>query len=156
MSNATSVAGMHMKVSACSKFPYVSVITMIAPSPDWFTGTSTYSLCDESSGELITSAWIEVFPYDSGTDSGSDFTSPNKNTQPPEPITAMGQVFGDAADVNPVGYVIITQVGNDSSIDCDMFDAEGPAPAPPDSAACLSYLPLLLASLLILFHCLAV
>jgi hypothetical protein len=64
--------------------PVVSVVTMIAPSPDWFVGVSGLSLLED--GAWIEQEVVELFPYDAGTDSGSSYTSPDEPTADPEPI----------------------------------------------------------------------
>jgi hypothetical protein len=64
--------------------PVISVVTMIAPSPDWFVGVSGLSLLGD--GAWIEQEIVELFPYDAGTDSGSSYTSPDEPTADPEPI----------------------------------------------------------------------
>ena len=64
--------------------PLVTLVTMVAPSPDWFVGASGLSLIENG-------AWVEqkvvlLHPYDAGTDSGITFTSADAATQPREPI----------------------------------------------------------------------
>jgi hypothetical protein len=56
--------------------PVVSVVSMIAPSPDWFVGVSGLSLYEN--GKWIEQRVVELFPYDAGTDSGSSYTSPDE------------------------------------------------------------------------------
>ena len=53
-----------VRVSPHRYRPYVSVTSMIAPSPDWFVGVDTLDLCDDSSwvNEVVRPA----FPYDAG------------------------------------------------------------------------------------------
>ena len=65
--------------------PVVSVVSMIAPSPDWFVGISGLSLFNNN--EWIDQRVVELFPYDAGTDSGSNYTSPNDPTDNPEGIS---------------------------------------------------------------------
>ncbi len=109
--------------TASQTFPYATVVTMIAPSPDWFVGVSGVNL-------FVDGAWadeIEVLlqPYDAGTDSGVTFTSPNQDTQPPELI---GEIFGfpfaapgDAAA--PIGVLRFVRT---DVIDCPTdFDESG-------------------------------
>jgi hypothetical protein len=60
---------------------------MIAPSPDWFVGVSNFDLCEN--GEWITNRSIDLYPYDAGTDSGVNYTSPNQDTNPKENITIL-------------------------------------------------------------------
>ncbi|MEM9777473.1 MAG: spondin domain-containing protein [Chloroflexota bacterium] len=66
-------------------YPLVSLVTMIAPSPDWFVGVNSLSLVD-SDGEWIDQIVIDLRPYDAGTDSGPSFTSSNDDTNPAEAI----------------------------------------------------------------------
>jgi len=66
-------------------FDRVTLVTMIAPSPDWFVGVSGLSLLDED-GAWVDQRTVVLDPYDAGTDSGADYTAANADTQPPEPI----------------------------------------------------------------------
>lgn len=60
---------------------------MIAPSPDWFIGLESLNLLDN--GQWINSKEIKLFLYDSGSDSGTQFTSANSVTNPKENITKL-------------------------------------------------------------------
>ncbi len=80
-------------------FPLVTLVSMIAPSPDWFVGVSAMSLFAD--GVWIDRIVIELAPHDAGTDSGVIYTSSNLATQPPVPISKidtspfdMNQVLG--------------------------------------------------------------
>jgi hypothetical protein len=64
--------------------PLVSAVTMIAPSPDWFVGVSGLSLLED--GRWVDQKVIELLPFDAGTDSGVNYTSPDLATDDPEPI----------------------------------------------------------------------
>lgn len=64
--------------------PLVTLVTMIAPSPDWFVGVHGLDL--RPGGEWADSVTVELWAYDSGTDSGTDYTSANSDTDPAEPI----------------------------------------------------------------------
>ena len=44
---------------------------MIAPSPDWFVGVSSFNLCDN--GEWIDDKTIELFGYDGGSRQGTAY-----------------------------------------------------------------------------------
>jgi hypothetical protein len=65
-------------------FPLVTLVSMIAPSPDWFVGVSNLSLFEN--GDWVEHKIVSLLPYDSGTDSGTTYTSPNQDTNPAEPI----------------------------------------------------------------------
>lgn len=72
-----------LSFSIDSEYPLVSLVSMIAPSPDWFVGVSGLSLLDEHwQPEIV----VPLLPYDAGTDSGPNYTSGNSNTNPQEPI----------------------------------------------------------------------
>jgi hypothetical protein len=78
--------------------PLVSVVSMIAPSPDWFVGVSGLSLFED--GAWVEQKVVELFPYDAGTDSGSSYASSNDPTDDPgvihrievEPLLVEGSV----------------------------------------------------------------
>jgi len=63
---------------------FVSVVSMIAPSPDWFVGVSALDLNDD--GEWTDEVVISLQPFDSGTDLGSTYASPDENAENPIPI----------------------------------------------------------------------
>lgn len=66
-------------------FPLVTLVSMVAPSPDWFIAINSESL--RSGNPAINNGWkddytIDVFAYDSGTDDGTDYSSPNAPSTP--------------------------------------------------------------------------
>jgi len=65
-------------------FPLVTLVTMVAPSPDWFVGVSGLSLL--VNGQWTSEATATLFPWDAGTDSGITYAAENFATVPPEPI----------------------------------------------------------------------
>jgi hypothetical protein len=67
------------------EFSRVTLVTMVAPSPDWFVGVSGLDL--RSAGTWAEELVVELWPYDAGTDSGPNYNSPNQPTNPPDPIT---------------------------------------------------------------------
>ena len=73
-------------VAVTSEYPLVSFILMIAPSPDWFLGVRDLNLCDTTTGKWKDSVVRDLFPYDAGTDSGTNFESSDVNTNPPQDI----------------------------------------------------------------------
>ena len=58
-------------------------MSKLVPSPDWFVGLDSLSLCDGGSGRFVDSVTVEADPLDAGTDNGFTFTSPNWPTTPP-------------------------------------------------------------------------
>ena len=65
--------------------PYGSVVSMIAPSPDWFITAHNVVLFEN--GRWLDRKSVPAILYDAGTDSGKTFTAHNRNTNPPEPIS---------------------------------------------------------------------
>lgn len=59
---------------------YVTLATMIAPSPDWYVAVVGVNLLQ--GGAFVAEKTVEAFAYDAGTDSGVDYTSTNEITNP--------------------------------------------------------------------------
>lgn len=66
----------------------VTLVTMIAPSPDWFVGVSARSLLDDS-GRWVDDLEVDLFPYDAGTEEGTEFSLDNPATVPQGTITSI-------------------------------------------------------------------
>ena len=69
--------------------PRVTLVTMIAPSPDWFVGVSGLSLLD-ASGNWLPSHEVKLYPWDAGTENGDEFSLSNPTTSPQGLITSIG------------------------------------------------------------------
>ena len=65
--------------------PLVTLVTMIAPSPDWFAGVRGLPLIEN--GQWVQSKTVALFPWDTGTDSGATFASANFVSNPRGVIT---------------------------------------------------------------------
>ncbi len=75
-------------VNVDADFPNISLLTMIAPSPDWIAMISNLKLTD-ASDNWLTSIEIDVYATDAGTDSGTTYTSANVNTNPRVNISSL-------------------------------------------------------------------
>ncbi|KZS39104.1 hypothetical protein AWE51_11130 [Aquimarina aggregata] len=75
-------------LSVNSDYPLVSLLSMIAPSPDWMIAVNSVSLLD-SSNEWIQSISLDIFPYDAGTEEGTTYSLNNPATDPKEPISSL-------------------------------------------------------------------
>lgn len=78
---------------ASQDFPLLSVVSMIAPSPDWFVAINSLSLFNDNT--WVESQTIELKVYDAGSDSGLRFSSGNLATDPAEPITLLSSERDD-------------------------------------------------------------
>ena len=83
------------------EYSYITFVSMIAPSPDWFVAQTTDLL---KNGEWIDEIELDLITYDAGSDSGEMFTSPDKDTQPKKPII----VFLD--DLQRLGKLVLTRI----------------------------------------------
>ena len=84
--------------------PLVTVVAMISPSPDWFVGVSELSL--RRDGEWISSQTIDLYPWDAGTEDGSDFDTSNPETSPQGTVTSLRN-SGPFSD-NPIARLTIS------------------------------------------------
>lgn len=83
-------------------FPLITLVTMVAPSPDWFTGVSGLSLF--GNGQWVEELRVDLYPYDAGTDGGATFESPDVPLQTHVPIARLeGRPFVSNGSVAPVG-----------------------------------------------------
>jgi len=84
--------------------PLVSVVNMIAPSPDWFTGASDVNLAEN--GAWITRRTVALYAYDSGGDDGTTYKAKDKDTNPKKVTTrAANRHFVSRGRVKPVATV---------------------------------------------------
>lgn len=89
--------------------PYVSVVAMVAPSPDWFTGVSKVPL--HKDGHWVRQAKLTLFVYDAGTDYGTTYKAPDDDAMPRQSIRlAATPHFLDGDGLKPVGTVTFTRI----------------------------------------------
>ena len=95
-------------------FSKVTLVTMIAPSPDWFVGVDALEL--RPGGQWVNELTVSLLAWDAGTDDGTAFTSPNKNSNPKQPIALItgGPFFGN----DPLGTFTFTRQLAGPSIYC--------------------------------------
>jgi hypothetical protein len=100
VSRSPGTASLEFQVS--EDYPLVSLVSMIAPSPDWFVGVHGLSLIEN--GDWVPEKTMSLAPYDAGSDSGTTYRSRNADTVPPEPIRRLeGPPVGSGAMVAPFG-----------------------------------------------------
>ena len=84
----TTGTAMLNTVTLTDAHPLVTLVTMVAPSPDWFVGVSGLPLQD-AHGKWLPSRVVELFPYDAGTEDGTEFSLDNNATSPQGTITSI-------------------------------------------------------------------
>jgi len=88
-------------------FPLVTLVTMLSPTPDWFTGVSGLSLLD-GEGNWIDSEVVMLYPYDAGTQQDRAFALHQPPEPQPRPISSLSssEWFTD----EPVGSFTFTRI----------------------------------------------
>lgn len=78
--------------STSTAFPLITVVSMVAPSPDWFVGVNSLPLFDEYDG-WVDEVVIDLDPWDAGSDSGISYNSPDADLDPQIPINNLTDSF---------------------------------------------------------------
>lgn len=102
----SSPKAMSLEFTVGRGFPLLTLVTMVAPSPDWFTGVSGLQLIEN--GAWIEDRTVPAAAWDAGTDSGVSFTSPDHETIPRLPIT---RIVTPPLGSAPLGTFRITRIG---------------------------------------------
>jgi|GEM_PF-1310915 len=84
------------EVRVSSSHHLISMATMIAPSPDWFIGFHDVNL--QAGGDWISEITLDAHPYDSGTDDGTTYRSPDEAS---EPFTSIFQITDGILEGTP-------------------------------------------------------
>ena len=93
------------EVVVSSDFPLLSLVAMIAPSPDWMIAINSVNL--REGGSWNSEITLPLFPYDAGTDSGTMYTSSNQPTIPnQEPVSVL--INEGPFNAKPIGTMTIT------------------------------------------------
>jgi hypothetical protein len=67
--------------------PQVSLVAMIAPSPDWFAGVKDVSLVEN--GQWVAEKTVDLLPYDSGGDDGTTYRADDADANPKKPTSSL-------------------------------------------------------------------
>ena len=102
-----AVTSVEFEVS--QSFPLVTLVSMIAPTPDWFVGVSALPLFEDN--HWVDERRVELIPWDAGTDSGATFTSPDLPTTPSVPIARLLTApLSPGGRVTPLGTFTLTRL----------------------------------------------
>ena len=90
--------------------PLVTLVTMVAPSPDWFVGVSGLPLLEN--GSWVAEKEVALLPWDAGTDSGTTFVAADRPTRPRQPIARItGPPLVEGAVPRPLGRFVFRRIG---------------------------------------------
>lgn len=81
-----------------SNYPYFSCQSMIAPTPDWFVGLSSFNLYPNN--QWIKDTTINLYVYDAGTEDGNMFNQTNPDSSPHLPVFKLTPANGGAVLAN--------------------------------------------------------
>ncbi|MGI9611880.1 MAG: spondin domain-containing protein, partial [Acidimicrobiales bacterium] len=99
-----------LEIGATQGTPLLSLVTMLAPSPDWFVGVVDVSLFDGD--QWVEQVELDLIAWDAGTDSGPEFTSDDADTQPRDLISGPRDPgYIDAAAEARFGHIVIERIG---------------------------------------------
>lgn len=91
-------------VEVTEEHHFLTLISMIAPSPDWFVAVNSLDLRTASNDGWKTSFTLDVFAYDAGTDNGVDYSSANSANTP----VGVSMISGFPINGNKMGTLSVT------------------------------------------------
>lgn len=93
------------EVSVDGTHPLVTLVAMIAPSPDWFLAVPDVNLMEN--GAWVSSKTVDAYAWDSGGDDGTTYLADDKDTNPKKP-TSKNQSRHFLKDGQPMPVARIT------------------------------------------------
>ncbi len=104
-----SPATVTMEIAVSQRYPLVTLVSMIAPSPDWFVGVAGLPLFENE--QWVGERRVALDPWDAGTDNGVTFFSPDAVTTPFAPISRIATApLSPAGVVTPLGAFVFTRI----------------------------------------------
>lgn len=91
-------------IEVSEDYPLLTLVSMVAPSPDWFIAVNSLNLRTDSNDGWKDTFSIDVFTYDAGTDNGTNYGSSN-NPNSPVPIS---MINGFPINGNKIGTLTVT------------------------------------------------
>jgi len=90
----------------------VTLVTMVAPSPDWFVGVSALDLF--AGGRWVDELSVALVPWDAGTDDGRSFKSADAEARPHQPISTIDRApLAPSGVAEPMGTFTFRRMATD-------------------------------------------
>ncbi|MDX1420437.1 MAG: spondin domain-containing protein [Rubricoccaceae bacterium] len=129
---AVSPGSVSLDLEVSAAYSHVSLVSMLAPSPDWFVGVHGLDLYE--GGTWAAERVVDLHVYDSGTDSGATYTAPDDDTNPPEPLAQhVEPPFLVGGEVPPVGtftFTLLSTTAAETAPAAEAFRLDAPYPNP--------------------------
>ena len=90
------------------RYSMVSLVGMMAPSPDWFFGVSGVELA--AGGQWVPRITVEVYAWDSGGDAGKTYLAEDADLDPKQPTRLLDFAFLQNGERVPVGVFIFRRI----------------------------------------------
>ncbi|WP_395374618.1 YbhB/YbcL family Raf kinase inhibitor-like protein [Marinicella sp. W31] len=119
--NNGATGSVQLEFDISASHPLFSMVSMIAPSPDWFVGVKGLDL--RENGEWRETFTVDLLPYDAGTDSGVTFLSDDENTAPRAPIQRI--TTNPFPNNVPLGQFVFERLSVSGTPDLDTIFADG-------------------------------
>lgn len=87
-------------------YPLISLVSMIAPSPDWMIAVNSISLID-TNGNWIPEITLDLYAYDAGTEEGTGYSLDNLATNPQETISSLQGIAPFSSE--RIGTIVFSQ-----------------------------------------------
>jgi hypothetical protein len=121
-----------LEFEVTEEFPLITLVSMLAPSPDWFVGVVGFDL--RNGDGWATERTVLLFVWDAGTDSGTDYISPDQDTDPPIPIARREVppflVNGVVPRLGTMTFTLLAVTDAEASVPATAFSLDAPAPNP--------------------------
>lgn len=104
-------------ITVSEDFPLLTVLSMIAPSPDWIIAVNSLNLWDTNMNKWKDSFTVDLYPYDAGTEEGFGYSTSNAPTVPRSVITNIAGVSGYPFNTEKIGTLTVTFKSTSLSID---------------------------------------
>ena len=98
-----STGSTSINFTATQEHPQITLVSMIAPSPDWFIGVQNLNLFENNA--WVETKTIDLRLYDAGTDDGETYTAPNADTNPKEPISRLTSPNNETSFMNGEPFI---------------------------------------------------
>jgi Spondin_N/Secretion system C-terminal sorting domain len=89
-------------------FPLLTLVSMIAPSPDWIIAVNSLNLWDSNSNTWKESFTVDLYPYDAGTEDGFGYSGNNLPTNPRGFISNVAGANGYPFGPEKIGTLTVT------------------------------------------------